>query len=330
MSRVYLTKLECEDPQEQLRAALDFIRWDEVIPSGSTVFVKPNLTWPIPRPGVTTSPRLLEALLSVLRSRCGRLVVGESDGGTFRAETAFAQHGLDRICAKYDAELINLSRMPAVLLEETVAGRSIQIEVSAFLLEEVNVFVTVPVLKTHVVTRVSLALKNQWGCIPSPMRLLYHHILEHGIVALNRAIHPKICVLDGIYALDRRGPLEGNPVPAGWLVVSDNVVALDAVGAHLLGVNARHVHHIRLAEKEGLGTTDLSQMNLNCSLPPPVINSVIRPTVIDLAAILVYKSRALSKLVFDSPLTPVLYRLIRRTPPGTFPSETVYAHPSGH
>lgn len=329
MSRVYLAKMG-EDLEGQLGIALDFIQWDEVISPGSTVFVKPNLTWPVPRPGVTTSPRLLEALLAVLRSRCGRLVVGESDGGTFRAETAFAQHNLDRICARYDAELINLSRLPAVLLEETVAGRRIQIEVSAFLLEEVDVFVTVPVLKTHVVTRVTLGLKNQWGCIPSPMRLLYHHVLDHGIVALNRAINPKICVLDGTYALDRRGPLEGDPIPAGWLVVSDNVVALDTVGAYLLDVDARRIRHIWLAEKEGLGTADLSQTDLSCPLPPPVLNSVIRPTVMDLVAILVYKSRTLSKLMFDSPLTPVLYRIIRRTPPGTFPPRAANAHPSGH
>ncbi|MGA9347870.1 MAG: DUF362 domain-containing protein [Anaerolineae bacterium] len=329
MSSAYLTEMD-GDLAEQLDSALDFINWTDFVGPESTVFVKPNLTWPVPHPGVTTSAELLDALLSILSGRCGRVILGESDGGTFRAEEAFANHGLDDLCMRRGVELVNLSRLPSVVLNDTVAGRRVQIEVSAFLLEKVDFFVTVPVLKTHVVTRVSLGLKNQWGCIPTPMRLLYHHILDWGIVALNKAIGPRICILDGTYALDRRGPLEGDPVPVGWLVVSDNVVVLDTIGSHLLDVAPRSVRHVYFAEREGLGTADLQQVRLNRELPPPAIHSVIQPNLMDLIAIFLYRSRTLSKLVFDSPLTPVLYQVIRRTPPGVFGNDTVYAHSSGY
>lgn len=329
MTRAYIGRTEGE-LTAQLAAGLDFIGWQEIVHPDSTVFLKPNLTWPERRPGVTTSPIFVEALLSVLSARARHVIVGESNGGTFAAEEAFASHDLPEICEKHGAHLVNLSRKPAQTITDTVTGRRIEIEASRFLLEEVDVFITVPVLKTHVVTKVTLGLKNQWGCIPTEMRLLYHHILDWGIVALNRAYAPRIAVLDGTYAMDRRGPLEGDAIPAGWLAVSDDVVALDSLGCHLLDIDPTRVRHLRLAAEEGLGEIDLERVQLNRELPPPAIHAVVQPNLMDWIAIVLYRSRTLSKLVFDSPLTPVLYRAIRRTPPGVVATELADAHPAGH
>jgi uncharacterized protein (DUF362 family) len=316
MTRVFLERIN-GDLTGAVAEGLNYIGWTDIVQPGSTVFIKPNLTWPDPLPGVTTSPRFVEALLAAISQRAGRVLVGEADGGTFPAEEAFAKHHLPELCERHGATLINLSKLPATMIRDTVDGRPIQIEASRFLLEEVDVFVTVPVLKTHVVTRVTLGLKNQWGCIPNPKRLLYHHILDWGIVALNRAYRPQIALLDATYAMDRRGPLEGDAVPAGWLAISNNIVALDAVGCRLLGFDPQSVRHLRFAELEGLGTTDLNQIQFNQPLPPPIINATIQPNGMDRIAIFLYKHKLLSKLVFDSPLTNLLYRLIGRTPPGT-------------
>lgn len=316
MSKLYLHQIDDNLPR-QMGDALQFIDWENIVKPGASVFIKPNLTWPEPVPGVTTSPRFVDALLGHLRERAGRIYVGESNGGTFAAEEGFEKHGLPEICQRHGAQLVNLSNKPATIINDVVSGRKIEIEASQFLLEEIDVFITMPVLKTHVVTRVTLGLKNQWGCIPTNMRLLYHHFLDWGIVALNRAYAPQIIILDGTYAMDRRGPLEGEAIPAGWFAVADNIVALDAVGCHLLGVEARSVRHIRFAEDEGLGTADLSKIQLNQPLPPPLIQSVIEPNLMDRIAIFLYKRKYLSKLVFDSPLTGLLYKGIGRTPPGT-------------
>ena len=330
MSKVYLNPIR-EPLEEQLEEALEFVDWKTIIQPDSTVFIKPNLTWPDPKPGVTTSLPFIEALLAILTRRTHKVVLGESNGGTFLAEEAFAKHGLPELCQKYGVALVNLSRQPTLPLEDRVAGKKIEIEASRYLIEDVDVFITLPVLKTHVITRVTLGLKNQWGCIPSPMRLLYHHFLDHGIVALNRAYKPRLAILDGTYAMDRRGPLEGDPIPTGWMAVADNVVTLDALGSYLLGVDPRTVRHIRLAEQEKLGTADLKQVTFNRELPPPLIHSVIKPALMDRVAAILYRSYWLSKLAFDSPLTPLAYKLIGRTPPGKLPAEYIpRAHSAGH
>jgi uncharacterized protein (DUF362 family) len=328
MSSLYVHRIG-DDLEGQLAEALEFVGWQDIVQPDAAVFVKPNLTWPQPRPGVTTSPRFLDAVLGMLTARSCRIYVGESNGGTFAAEEAFASHGLPEICDRHGARLVNLSREPSQMIEDTVAGRHIRIEASRFLLENVDVFVTLPVLKTHVVTKVTLGLKNQWGCIPSEMRLLYHYILDWGIVALNRAYHPQLCILDGTYAMDRRGPLEGDAIPVGWLAASDDVVALDAGGCHLLHIDPFDVRHLRMANSEGLGTADLAHVRLNRLLPSPAIHATVRPNLMDWIAIVLYRSRTLSKLVFDSPLTDVLYKVIGRTPPGVLAPSTPHAHPAG-
>ena len=330
MSRLYLQQIG-DRLQDQIREGLEFINWREIIFPDSIVFIKPNLTWPEIRPGVTTSKEFVEALLAVVCERTTHVHIGESNGGTFPAEAAFTAHGLPEICHRYNAELINLSKKPVVTVTDTIAGRSISIEASRFLIHDVDVFITLPVLKTHVVTRVSLGLKNQWGCIPSPMRLLYHHILDWGIAALNKAYRPQISILDGTYALDRHGPLKGDAIPTGWMALSDNVVALDAFGCHLLGVEASSVRHILFSAMAGMGTLDLDEIELNQPLPLSFIKSRIEPDIFDLISIYLYRSRLLSKLAFDSPFTKIIYKIINRTPPGMINTTLQQdAHTSSH
>ena len=134
---------------------LDHIKWDTIISHDTRVAIKPNYCWPERLPGVTTSPEMLDAVLGIVSTRTSTIMVVESDGGTFTAEQAFAAHDAEAICAKYGARLVNLSRHPRERRHVHVAGKEIEIEFSSLLLDEVDVLITLPVLKTHVVTTVS-------------------------------------------------------------------------------------------------------------------------------------------------------------------------------
>ena len=111
--RVYLEKLD-GNLRNRLENGLEFIGWDKHINKNSTVFIKPNFTFPNYKPGVTTTPEVLRAILEVLKNRAGRIIVGESDGGnnSFKADEAFHGHNMYQICQESSAELINLSKLP--------------------------------------------------------------------------------------------------------------------------------------------------------------------------------------------------------------------------
>ena len=60
--------------------------------------------------------------------------------------------------------------------EETKWGemKRVKVQLPKFLLEEIDCFISVPVLKVHVMTEVTLSIKNLWGCYPDTMRCLHH------------------------------------------------------------------------------------------------------------------------------------------------------------
>lgn len=49
--------------REAIRNCLKWVDWEARIPPGSRIYIKPNLTFPEYRPGVTTSPHFIATLL---------------------------------------------------------------------------------------------------------------------------------------------------------------------------------------------------------------------------------------------------------------------------
>jgi uncharacterized protein (DUF362 family) len=174
-ARVYASRI-FHDLRSGLRDALEWVGVSEVVSSEARVFLKPNLTWRNHLPGVTTTPVFIEAVVSLLRDCTRNLVVGESDGGyhSSKAEEAFEGHGLYNMKKRYGIQVVNLSNGGSESRSVEIAGRPVSVDLPRFLLEEVDVFITLPVPKVHVMTQVSLGFKNQWGCQPGTMRLRNH------------------------------------------------------------------------------------------------------------------------------------------------------------
>jgi uncharacterized protein (DUF362 family) len=303
------------DLDAQLLAGLQATDWESIVTPGARVAIKPNHCWPEILPGVTTTPAVLDALLAHLVTRTDRISIVESDGISYSAESAFDAHGTPALAAKHRAQIVNLSRKRPVNRRVTVAGRSLEIEVPAFLIDEIDVLITMPVLKTHVITEISLGMKNLWGCLPDSMRVLKHHQLAHGIVALSMELKPRLTVIDATFGLDKRGPVFGEAVDVGKIVVSNSVVAADVVGSHVLGFDPRQIEHLRLAEESGLGSLDLTSIELSGEGIDVGHRFSVEPTLVDKLSNLSYKSAFATKLIHGSPLSKPIYAVTRKTIP---------------
>lgn len=292
-----------------VRTAMEAVKWTDQISQGDTVFVKPNFTFYEHRPGVTTSPNVLRELLHVLTSRAGKVIVGESDGGnhSFTADQAFKGHGMPEMCAELGAELVNLSTLPAVDVEETIQGVKVKVQLPKLLLDEVDCFVSAPVLKVHAMTHVTLSMKNLWGCYPDTMRGLHHSHLSEKLTLITKSVNPKLVLIDGTYTLDNHGPMYGTAKRTDMLLSADNPVVSDALGTAIMKMHLKKAKHIVTAEKEGLGTTDLSKVYLPQGWQKYCIQCQVRRTFVDNLSSLLFKSDLLAKIVMDSPLKPVIY-----------------------
>jgi uncharacterized protein (DUF362 family) len=261
--------------------------------------------------GVTTSPELLRNLLEKLKNRASSVIVGESNGGnhSFTAEDAFQGHNMYKICRDVGVDLVNLSKLPCRFVESKIQGKKVKVQMPELLLNDIDCLISVPTLKVHVMTYISLGMKNLWGCYPDTMRGLHHQNLAYKLVLLAKYLKPRITIIDGLYGLDGHGPMFGTPVEMKLILASDNVVVADTLGTHIMEQPLKRIRHIELAEKECLGTTKLDKVRINMDWKVYCRPFYLRRTLLDNASSLLFQSDAAAKLVMASSLTPLIYRV---------------------
>ena len=296
-----------------LLKSLEFIEWKNQVAKGSTVFVKPNFTYPYYKEGITTSPELLRFLLEILKDRAGEVIVGESNGGnnSFSADDAFKGHNMHEICRDTGATLVNLSKMQSMSVEDIIQGRKVKVILPKFLVNDTDCLISVPVLKVHVMTTVTLSIKNLWGCYPDTMRCLHHQNLSRKLTLITKTLNPKLVIIDGIYALNGHGPMYGEAKKTNLLISSNNPVVADSLGTAVMGIPLRKVDNILVASNEGLGTIDLSKVRMNDDWRTFGMDFYVKRTFVDNLSQLLFKSEALAKIVMCSPITPIAYGLIK-------------------
>ena len=122
------------------------------------------------------------------------------------------------------------------------------------LLDDCDVFINIPGLRTHALTRLSNGMKNLMGLLSRDSRRRLHIVgVERGIVALASVLRPRLTVLDALTATSRA--VYGEPTPLGVIVAGQDAVAVDHFGCRLLGEDPAHVPHLREAIRQGLGTS---------------------------------------------------------------------------
>jgi uncharacterized protein (DUF362 family) len=315
--RVFVDRFDPADPAAPpavVREALEFVGAPRFLSNTTRVFLKPNFTWPTYKPGVTTSPRMIESAVAYLRQWTPHITIVESDGGAqaFSAEASFAGHGIPEICRKYGIRSLGLTQAPRELAETTVAGKRVRVELSSEMLHESDLFITMPAPKVHLMTGVSLAFKNQWGCLPDVKRLRNHPELPYKVLAINKLLRTRIVLFDGTYFLDRTGPLDGEPIPMNLVIASDDPGAGSLACCRIMGIDPRSVPHKKLAIEIGMMPTDPSTLVLNKPLDDFVTHRfTLQRSKFSYLTLAAFHSSLLTWLVYDSlwakPIHEVLY-----------------------
>ncbi len=122
---------------------------------------------------------------------------------------------------------------------------------------EADALISVPRLKVHSQMRLTLGVKNLFGCICGLRKALAHTVqgrtLEdfcRCILALYAALPPTAAVLDGVVGMHKRGPTGGEAFPAHILGASPHAQALDTAIYTVLGVLSQYIPLWHEAQKE--------------------------------------------------------------------------------
>jgi len=215
-----------------------------------SVAIKPNLCyyWDAAT-GYTTDPRVVAGIIDWVRERCGDdldIKVVEADASAMRTKYAFPVLGYEKLAKEKNVDLFNLSS--DVLIEErvSVSGREISFEIPQQLLKS-DLFINVPKLKIMRATKITCAMKNIFGCIGIPRKIVYHPFLNEAIVGINKILRPHLTVVDGLVALGRF------PTKLGLVMASVDPFSIDWIASQIMGYKSSKIHFLDIAIKEKLG-----------------------------------------------------------------------------
>jgi uncharacterized protein (DUF362 family) len=207
-----------------------------------------------PETGAVTDPQFLEAFLSYLQEnfKLERIYVAESDATVARADLLMKWLGFDEILHRFNATWVNLSRAPTKSV--SIQGRHFkQVEIPELILD--SFLISMAKLKTHILTTISCALKNVYGGLPRPRKIVYHPFLDDAIVDANLAMKAKFSIVDGVVAhVGTQGPAYGIPVRGNLVVAGDDPVSVDSACSKLFGFTPFFVGHVRKAHYSGVGS----------------------------------------------------------------------------
>lgn len=241
---------------------------------GKRVLVKPNVVNNRPPPS-TTSATLVAAVVQLVKKAGGLVTVADSSGMLrFPTSENLLETGVRRAAESAGARVLALEEQAWVRVEpsQAVASPSYLVSQPVY---DADVFLNLPVVKTHQFAHYSCSLKNMVGIVhpryrPS-IRFLSGQWHEQ-IAELNLAVHPHLTIADATTMMIAGGPTSGTPVQANVLLFSGDRVALDAVAVALIrsygewpkvhGKTIWAQRQIKRAGELGLGVKGPNEMEL--------------------------------------------------------------------
>jgi len=239
---------------------------------GKRVLLKPNASRiAAPGDGVTTHPEVVAAAIDAFREAGAEVAVGESPIVGVRPLEAFEATGIAAVARARACSLINMDVRPSVrvALPEGAALRSLKVcpEVVEF-----DLVVSMPVMKMHMHTGVTLAVKNMKGCLWRRSKVEFHMLppvegrherpINIAIADMASALRPHLAIVDGTVGMEGLGPSAGQPKSLDAVVASADAFAADAVACRLMGARAENVPHLRLGAERGYGVIALDRIEV--------------------------------------------------------------------
>lgn len=257
MSPVKVSVVKTQDAYEGVRRALALLDAQGPSLNGAHVLVKPNVASPFPPeegPAIT-HPEVIGALIRYLRDQgARRVLVGDEPVWGLASRLCYEKSGVAAVVAREGGELVYFDEGKRVT--RTVPhGRVFESASVPRVLDEVDVLVNVPKMKTSIMTLVTLCVKNLFGLVPFSQRKLFHRgtDLSYALVDIARVVQPQWNLIDAIVAMEGMGAHSGTPYPLGLLIASQDMVAADIVGTTVMGFDPLEPVTTQLALKDRLG-----------------------------------------------------------------------------
>ncbi|MDB9822452.1 DUF362 domain-containing protein [Deltaproteobacteria bacterium] len=274
MKKSIVSIVRYEKPLESVRKAIDLCGGFSNLSRGAKVFIKPNVVFwtrstPFPKWGLITTSRVVEDVVMLLKELgISDITIGEGPvlmdpKDTETIPHAFESLGYNNLKNRYGLKVINMFERPFKKID---LGDEIKLAFNRDIIES-DYVVTLPVLKTHAQTVVSLGIKNLKGSINIASRKKCHNAdpqkdLNFMIAKLPEKMPPVFALIDGIYTNERGPSYDGRIHRSNLLIASNDILSADLVGSSILGHEPSAVPHLVHAARNRKRPLDLSDINI--------------------------------------------------------------------
>jgi uncharacterized protein (DUF362 family) len=242
---------------------------------GKRVLLKPNAgRMAGPGSGINTNPMAVAAAIDAFRAAGATVALGESPITGVKTSEAFEISGIADVARKRDCLLIDMDerKYVDVALLDGIAIQSIKLCPDIL---EFDIIVSIPVMKMHMHTGVTLGIKNMKGCLWRRSKVVLHMLppvegrsekpLDIAIADMSYALRPHLTIIDGWVGMEGIGPSAGKPKQLNAAVLGVDAYAADAVACELMGTSARKIPHLNIGADRGFGCIDMEKIDVSPS-----------------------------------------------------------------
>jgi uncharacterized protein (DUF362 family) len=254
-----------DSPEKTTRAAIAALGGiGRFVKPGNDVIIKPNCG-----PGAfgpeyadMTNPEVVAALVTLCREAGAKRVRVMDSPFQGTDGNAYAVSGIQDAVKRAGGEMELMARMK---FQDTAIPNGKDLKTWPIYQDvlKADVFITVPIAKTHNMARLTLGMKNQMGVILDRGQI--HYNMGQRLADLATVLRPTLVVIDAVRILTQGGPTGGN---LAWVkkldtvIATRDIVAADAYGATLFGMKGDDLDYVRAAAAMGLGRKDIENLKI--------------------------------------------------------------------
>ncbi len=242
------------DYKKSIPKLLNNAGFKSIIKKEKKIILKPNLTLCKAFP-TTTNPYFVEEIIKYIKN-CNKkveIIIAEGSGGC-ETKKCYKKLGYEELSKKYEIPLLDLNEAETKRIKSKKFMRYPFIEYPKELLS--GFLISLPVLKGHGETKVTISLKNMFGCFPFKYyketgytwkNKLHRRGIDNSIHDILVCKFPDYAICDASIA-QLEHEISGYPKELN-LLLAGNPLEVDKKGALLLGYDWKRIPHLVLADE---------------------------------------------------------------------------------
>jgi len=266
MDRTKVSIIKTTDPEEGVRKAIAALGDQCPNINGKRVLLKPNICSPFPpeeNPS-NTDPTVIAAVIRYLHEKgAQKIYVGDEPVWGLSCRFCYEKSGIKEVVEREGGHLVHFDEEKKIK-KELPEGRIFRSMLLPEVLDDVDLLINVPKMKTNAMALVTLCIKNLLGLVSFNDRKRFHRGIDlaYLLIDIAKVVPPDLNLIDAINASEGIGAHGGTSKPLGLLVASRDMVAADIVGTQIMGFDVMEPITNQVALKDGIGVKSTEEIEI--------------------------------------------------------------------